>query len=106
MNRNAHVDPQELPDDEFLAKAAAMCATKAAYTTRPEAVAFTRRRGFSGSPYRCPWCAHWHLTSYDRARAKAFTRRLSRLSRAAGDPTEHQARLYTGLVADAAPEEA
>lgn len=81
MTRGVHIDPQDLSDDEFLTKAAAMCATKAAYTTRPEAVAFTRRRGYTGAPYRCPWCDHWHLTSYDRARARAFNRRLSRLTR-------------------------
>ena len=71
----------ELDDATFLEKARAMCGTKAAYTTRPEAVAFARRRGFQAQPYTCPWCGDWHLTSHDRARAKAFTRRLSRLLR-------------------------
>lgn len=58
-----------------------MCATKAAYTTRAEAVSFIKRRNYALSAYLCPWCDHWHLTSYDRARAKAFKRRLSRLLR-------------------------
>lgn len=62
-----------------------MCASKAAYATRAEAVTFTRRRNYALSAYRCPWCHHWHLTSYDRARAKAFKRRLSRLLR---DPAD------------------
>lgn len=81
-----HLNPLSLSDADFLAKAEAMCATKAAYTTRPEAVTFAKRHGFPLSPYRCPWCQHWHLTSYDRARAKAFTRRLKRLLR---DPDDN-----------------
>lgn len=76
-----HIDPFSLDDDSFLAKAQAMCSTKAAYTTRPEAVALAKRRGLAVTPYLCPWCGHWHLTSYDRARAKAFNRRLKRLLR-------------------------
>lgn len=80
-----HVDPLALPDDEFLAKAEAMCATKCAYTTRPEAVTFAKRNGYPVTPYLCPWCGFWHLTSYDRARAKAFQRRLSRLLRSCPD---------------------
>ncbi|MFZ9655505.1 MAG: hypothetical protein ACO29V_07660 [Limnohabitans sp.] len=76
-----HINPLDLDDDAFLEKAEAMCATKAAYTTRPEAVAFAKRRGFASAPYHCPWCGHWHLTSYNRARAKAFTRRLKRALR-------------------------
>lgn len=83
----AHVNPLQLDDAAFLAKAEAMCPTKAAYTTRPEAVAFARRRGYAAAPYLCPWCHHWHLTSYDRARAKAFTRRLSRLRRTESSPS-------------------
>lgn len=39
----AHVNPLQLDDAAFLAKAEAMCPTKAAYSTRPEAVAFARR---------------------------------------------------------------
>ena len=58
-----------------------MCATKAAYTTRAEAVAFTRRRGYTGSPYSCPWCGFWHITTYDARRAKAFQRRLRQAMR-------------------------
>lgn len=77
-----HTNPLDLDDDAFLARAQAMCSTKAPYTTRPEAVAFAKRHGFSGAPYHCPWCGHWHLTTYDRARSKAFTRRLSRALRA------------------------
>lgn len=76
-----HINPFSLDDDAFLAKAEAMCSTKAAYSTRPEAVAFSKRRGIAVTPYLCPWCGHWHLTSYDRARAKAFNRRLKRLLR-------------------------
>lgn len=76
-----HTNPLDLPDDEFLARARDMCATKAAYTTRPEAVTFAKRHGYAVSAYLCPWCDHWHLTSYDRARAKAFNRRLRRLLR-------------------------
>jgi len=76
-----HINPLELPDDAFLARAQEMCASKAAYTTRAEAVTFAKRHGYALSAYLCPWCQHWHLTSYDRARAKAFKRRLSRLLR-------------------------
>jgi hypothetical protein len=77
----AHIDPLSLPDDAFLTKARHMCSTKAAYATRAEAVTFTKRRHYALSAYLCPWCHHWHLTSYNRARAKAFKRRLSRLLR-------------------------
>lgn len=80
-----HINPLELDDDAFLARARDMCASKAAYTTRAEAVTFAKRHGYALSAYRCPWCGHWHLTSYDRARAKAFKRRLSRLLR---DPAD------------------
>jgi hypothetical protein len=81
MTATPHIDPLDLPDDEFLARAEHVCSTKAAYVTRAEAAAFSRRHGYSASAYRCPWCGHWHHTSYDRARAKAFTRRLKRLLR-------------------------
>ena len=80
-----HINPLDLDDDAFLAKAEAMCSTKAAFTTRPEAMALAKRRGYTVTPYLCPWCGHWHHTSYDRARAKAFNRRLKRLLR---DPAE------------------
>lgn len=76
-----HKDPLSLADADFLARAQTMCRSKAAYVTRAEAVTFVRRNNYNGSPYRCPWCDHWHVTSYDRARAKAFRRRLSRLLR-------------------------
>lgn len=81
-NSLTHTNPLDLDDAAFLAKAEAMCPTKAAFTSRPEAVTFTKRRGYSGAPYHCPWCGHWHLTTNDRARAKAFSRRLSRALRA------------------------
>lgn len=77
-----HQNPLDLDDAAFLRRAQDICTTKAAHTSRAEAVAMTKRHGFSGTPYMCPWCGHWHTTSYDRARAKAFTRRLSRLLRA------------------------
>jgi hypothetical protein len=80
-----HINPLDLDDDAFLAKAEAMCSTKAAFTTRPEAMALAKRRGYTVTPDLCPWCGHWHHTSYDRARAKAFNRRLKRLLR---DPAE------------------
>lgn len=70
-------------DAAFLARAQAMCPTKAAFTTRAEAVTQIRRAGHPGEPYSCPWCQYWHVTTHDRARAKAFRRRLSRLMRSA-----------------------
>lgn len=76
-----HVDPFSLSDADFLAKAQSMCPTKAAYTTRAEANTTVKRAGLAATPYLCPWCNHYHLTSYDRARAKAFNRRLKRLLR-------------------------
>lgn len=76
-----HTDPMSLPDAEFLTRARDMCGTKAAFVTRAEAVATTNRHRYPGTPYRCPWCSSYHITTYDRARAKAFTRRLSRLLR-------------------------
>lgn len=36
---------------------------KIAFTSRPEAVTYMKRRGLSLSPYRCPSCSNWHLTS-------------------------------------------
>lgn len=79
---HAPLDPLSLPDSDFLTKARAMCRCKAAFVTRAEAVALTRRGQFKGTPYLCHWCQQWHLTTYNRARAKQFTRRLSRLLRA------------------------
>lgn len=81
MSAAPHINPLDLSDADFLQRSAAMCSTKAAYSSRPEAVAFTRRRGYAGTAYSCPWCSHWHITSYDRARAKAYQRRLKRLLR-------------------------
>jgi hypothetical protein len=81
LTSSVHINPLDLSDEEFLAKAQEMCAGKAAYATRPEAVTFAKRRDFPVTPYACPWCDHWHLTSYDRVRAKAFNRRLKRLLR-------------------------
>lgn len=72
-------------DSDFLARSRHICATKAAYNTRPEAVTFMRRRQYTGTPYACPWCGFWHITTYDRARARAFTRRLKRLMRTPED---------------------
>jgi hypothetical protein len=83
-----HTNPLDLSDADFLARARDMCATKAAYTTRAEAVAFAKRRDYAVSAYLCPWCHHWHHTSYDRARSKAFNRRLRRLLRADDDNSD------------------
>jgi hypothetical protein len=47
-----------------------------------------RRRGYTGEPYLCPWCEHWHITTHDRARAKAFRRRLKRLMRTPEDVSQ------------------
>jgi len=76
-----HTNPMDLDDGAFLAKARHICSTKAAYVSRSEAVTLTKRAGLSCTPYACPWCGNYHLTSYDRARAKAFNRRLKRLLR-------------------------
>ena len=76
-----HTNPMDLDDGAFLAKARHICSTKAAYTTRAEANTLVKRAGLLATPYLCPWCNHYHLTSYDRARAKAFNRRLKRLLR-------------------------
>ncbi len=81
MSTTVHTNPLDLSDADFLQRAQAMCRTKAAYCSRAEAVAFTRRRGYAETAYSCPWCYQWHLTSYDRARSKAFQRRLKRLLR-------------------------
>lgn len=86
MTATPHTDPLALTDSAFLAKAEQMCSTKAAFTTRSEATAFLKRSGYNQAAYRCPWCNHWHLTSYDRARAKAFNRRLRRLLRTPSEP--------------------
>jgi predicted RNA-binding Zn-ribbon protein involved in translation (DUF1610 family) len=70
-----------LDDGAFLTKAQAMCRSKAAYISRREAIALLRRHGLQAHPYPCPWCGNWHITTYNRARGKAFSRRLSRLLR-------------------------
>lgn len=70
------------PEDvSFLERAKAVCTTKAAFFSRSEAVTFARRRGYLGSPYACPWCDQWHLTTHDKRQAKEFRRKLSRLLR-------------------------
>ena len=84
--RSPHTDPFTLSDDDFLSRAKQMCATKAAYVTRAQATATTKRFRYPGTPYLCPWCSQYHITTYDRARAKAFMRRLSRLLRTNPDP--------------------
>lgn len=88
MTLAPHVNPLDLTDAEFLTRAREICATKAAYTTRAEAVTFARRRNYALNAYLCPWCDHWHHTSYDRARTKAFKRRLSRLLRVTPDDND------------------
>jgi len=91
LTSSVHINPLDLDDETFLAKAQDMCKSKAPYTSRSEAVTLTRRHDYPLTPYACPWCGHWHLTSYDRVRAKAFNRRLKRLLR---DPSA-----VTGLPA-------
>ena len=76
-----HSDPLTLPDEAFLTRARAMCATKVPHPNRQAATAAMRRGSFNGTPYRCPICDAWHTTTYDRARSKQFSRRLSRLLR-------------------------
>lgn len=36
---------------------------KVRHTTRASALQAARGLGDGLSPYRCPWCRHWHLTS-------------------------------------------
>jgi hypothetical protein len=84
----ARFAPQQLSDAAFLDRARSICTTKAAFTTRTEAKTFVRRRGYTGEPYLCPWCEHWHITTHDRARAKAFRRRLKRLMRTPEDASQ------------------
>ena len=74
-----HVDPLTLGDEEFLARARSTCAHKAAYTSRAEARTFLRNNGFNGTVYKCPFCDHYHHTTYDRCRAKQFNKRLRQL---------------------------
>lgn len=76
-----HTDPFQLPDDSFLNRARAMCSTKIPHLNRQAAVAHLRRGGYTGTPYHCPFCGDWHVTTYNRAQAKRFARRLSRLLR-------------------------
>ena len=65
-----------LGDEEFLARARSTCAHKAAYSTRAEGKTFLRNNGFTGTIYKCPFCDHYHHTTYDRCRAKQFNKRL------------------------------
>lgn len=58
-----------------------MCATKIPHLNRQAAAAHLRRGSYNGTPYHCPICGDWHTTTYDRAQAKRFARRLSRLLR-------------------------
>lgn len=74
-----HVNPLKLGDEEFLARARSTCAHKAAYTTRAEAKTFLRNNGFKGTVYKCLFCGHYHHTTYDRCRAKQFSKRLRQL---------------------------
>lgn len=84
-----HIDPFSLSDADFLTRARQMCATKAGYTSRAQATSTTKRFKYPGTPYLCPWCSQYHITTYDRALAKKFTRRLSRLMRLTeGDDTD------------------
>ena len=55
--------------------------TRNLITTELAATAAMRRGSYNGTPYRCPICDAWHTTTYDRARSKQFSRRLSRLLR-------------------------
>lgn len=70
-----------LSDEEFLQRAVAMCPTKAAYVTRAEAATLLRRKGFPGTPYKCPNCEFWHTTTFDKRETRVFSRRLSRALR-------------------------
>jgi hypothetical protein len=76
-----HIDPLSLPDNRFRYRARAMCATKIPHLNRQAAAAHLRRGSYNGTPYHCPLCGDWHTTTYDRAQAKRFARRLSRLLR-------------------------
>lgn len=76
-----HIDPLTLPDEQFLERARAMCASKVPHVNRQSATAHLKRGGYSGTPYACPLCGNWHTTTYNKAQAKQFARRLSRLLR-------------------------
>lgn len=76
-----HIDPLQLTDADFIERARAMCATKIPHLNRAAAAAHLRRGSYNGTPYHCPICGDWHTTTYDRAQAKRFARRLSRLLR-------------------------
>ena len=73
------IDPFTLGDDEFVSRARGMCREKAIYVNRVAAKTQQRRHGFNNHIYKCAICGHYHLTSYPKARAKAFNRRLRRL---------------------------
>lgn len=65
-----------LGDEDFLTRARSTCEHKAAYSTRAEGKTFLRNHGYTGFLYKCPFCHHYHHTTYDRYRAKAFSKRL------------------------------
>ena len=77
----SQVDPLSLTDEQFLRRAQNICATKAAYVTRAEAVTAMKRGSFKGKPYLCPFCGHYHCHTQGGHYARAFTRRLSRIMR-------------------------
>ena len=68
-----------LGDEDFVARARSTCAHKAAYSTRAELRTFLRDHDYKGSIYKCPFCNHYHHTTYDRCRNKAFSKRLQSL---------------------------
>lgn len=74
-----HIDPMTLADDEFITRARGMCSEKAAYVNRKEARAFLARRGLRGMVYKCPFCNHYHHTTYTPCKGKAFQKRLRSL---------------------------
>jgi len=78
---HSHTDPLTLADEAFLERAHTMCASKVPHLNRQSAIAHLKRGGYAGTPYACPLCGNWHTTTYDRAAAKRFSRRLSRLLR-------------------------
>jgi hypothetical protein len=65
-----------MTDDQFLEHVRSICPTKACYSTAAEAKAMMRRQKFQGTPYACPWCQYWHITTFDRVATKRFNRRL------------------------------
>jgi hypothetical protein len=76
-----HINPLNLLDEQFLKRARMMCTTKVPHVNRQAATAHLRRGGYPGTPYHCRICGSWHITKYNKAQAKQFARRLSRLLR-------------------------